>query len=276
MADLARCQSCGVSGMQEFCPACGERTLDASQRSLAVLVSHGLREAFAVDGKLWRTLRLFLIRPGFLSREHMLGVRNPYMRPLTLFLFFNLIYFLFSPLTDFTLPLDNQKYQPYGTWLQGVIDQYLVQAGRTFEEVAAQYDAVTEVVAKSLVIFSVPFLVPFAWLMNPSRKYYLVDHTVFALHLYCFVLAWPVLVNAVMGTLYYFLKDYVDLSVQGWSFLLIAFGPIVIYCIVAQRAMYRSIWWVALVKGWILSFGIVFSHFVYRFIQFWLVWWQVT
>jgi len=277
MADQARCQSCGASEMQEFCPVCGERTLDGSQRSLAVLASHGVREAFAVDGKLWRTLRLFFTRPGFLSREHMLGVRNPYMRPLTLFLFFNLIYFLFSPLTDFTLPLNNQKIQPlYGGWLQDIIDQYILVSGRTFEQVAAQYDAVTEVVAKSLVIFSVPFLVPIAWLMNPSRKYYLVDHTVFSLHLYCFVFAWPVLINALMDGLYILLHNIVEVSLSGWAFTLVAFGPLAAYPIVAQKNMYGGPWWLSVVKGSVLFFGIIFSHFVYRFIQFWLVWWQVT
>lgn len=276
MGETIMCQSCGAEGMQLYCPVCGERKLDASQRSMKALLGHALLEVADVNGKPLKTLKAFFLKPGFLSHEHWLGVRKPYMRPLTLFLLINLVYFLFSPLKDFHSPLSSQQHQLFGDWLMVFINDYLTQSGRTFEEVAAQYDVVTEVVAKSLVIVSVPFVVPFAWMLNPSKRYYLVDHTVFSLHLYGFVLAWPTILNAVMSTLYYLIGHMVDLSLQGWSLVTAAFGPVIVYCIFAQRGMYGSAWWPAIIKGWVLSAGIVFSHAVYRFIQFWIAWWQVT
>lgn len=274
MGEAIECQSCGTQGMGLYCSACGERRLDASQRSIRVLIGHALWEATSIDGKLLKTFKAFFFKPGFLSWAHWQGVRRPYMKPLTLFLLFNLLYFLMSPLTDFTLPLDNQKYQPYGAWLTGIIDDYLARSGRTFEAVAAEYDAVTAVVAKSIVILSVPFLIPFVWMANPSRKFFLVDHTVFALHAYSFLLVWLVIVAAFGGTAYYLFGEIV--TRVSIVFFLIGFLTPLAYLIVAQRGMYGDVWWRATLKGLWLYAGLVFSHFVYRFVQFWLVWWQVA
>ncbi|NVJ69990.1 MAG: DUF3667 domain-containing protein [Alphaproteobacteria bacterium] len=220
-----------------------------------------------------RSFRAFLFSPGLLAREHWRGARKPYLKPVTLFLLVNVLYFLVSPMTDFSLPLNNQAIQPYGAWVSQVIDRYLVESGETFDALAARYDVLTQVVAKSIVIVSVPFLVPFVWIANPSRRYFLIDHTVFALHHYAFIMVWPIVVAGIGSGLYML---GVSAVLPQWSFGLMLFLPIYLYGVAGARRMYGAGWISAVFKGLILFVGVGVSHFIYRLIQFWLVWWQVT
>ena len=56
-----------------------------------------MREAtgryFSLDGRMWRTLAALLFRPGFLTREYLLGRRRRYIRPARLFLVLSLALF---------------------------------------------------------------------------------------------------------------------------------------------------------------------------------------
>ena len=56
-----------------------------------------MREAtgryFSFDGRMWRTLAALLFRPGFLTREYLLGRRRRYIRPARLFLVLSLALF---------------------------------------------------------------------------------------------------------------------------------------------------------------------------------------
>lgn len=268
------CASCGSIEQGNYCKACGERRLDPEQRRLRVLFAQFFEEITSLDSKLGRTLRAFFLKPGFLSHEHYRGARKAYMRPLTLFLLINLVYFLRAPITDFALPLDNQEIQPYGAWIKRVIDSYLSETGQAFNEVAARYDAVTGIVAKSIVLVGVPFLVPFVWIVNPSRRYKVIDHTVFAIHFYSFVLAWPLIFALVAGAVYWLGGPFVIES-QILT-LLVLFGPVLAYLVLSQKNMYDDLYWLSGLKAVFLLFGFGVSHFMYRLVQFWLVWWQVT
>lgn len=222
---------------------------------------------------MFRTLRALLFSPGTLSLAHMQGVRRPYMKPVTLFVVLNVLFFLFSPITDFALPLDNQGMQMYGDHVQAVIDREVAKSGNSFDDLAARYDVLTQLVAKSIVILSVPFLVPFVWLANPGGRYFLIDHTVFALHLYGFVLVWPIIVDAVASGLYFAgLLEFVP----GFVATLLILGPLYGYIFLAQRRMYGGSPWLVPFRAMAVFAGLVLSHFIYRYLQFWIVWLQIT
>ncbi|SDE06090.1 DUF3667 domain-containing protein [Kordiimonas lacus] len=232
-----------------------------------------LEEVSSLDSKLFRSFRAFLFSPGLLAYEHWRGARKPYLKPVTLFLIVNVIYFLVSPITDFALPLNNQAIQPYGAWVTKVIDGYVASSGESFDQVAARYDALTQVVAKSIVIVSVPFLVPFVWICSPFRRYYLLDHTVFALHHYAFVLIWPVAASGIGYSLH---ALGLEAFLPGWANAALLFLPLYAYGVVGVKRAYGGGWIGALLKGIVLFAGVAVSHFIYRLIQFWVVWWQVT
>jgi len=79
-----QCQNCGASAPGKFCPECGQRAR-VQLPTLPELIHEGLGAVFAYDGKLWRTLRILLTRPGQLTLEYVQGKRAPYLTPLQLF-----------------------------------------------------------------------------------------------------------------------------------------------------------------------------------------------
>ncbi len=87
------CPSCGTSRSGDWCSVCGEKFLDTSDLDLPhflfKVVPH---ELFELDGKLVRTLRLLVAKPGALATDYVAGRRRPYISPLRLCLIAFVVY----------------------------------------------------------------------------------------------------------------------------------------------------------------------------------------
>src|SRR5687768_12706751 len=102
------CKSCGNNFTGLFCNECGEKVLEPSDRTFkSFLVNIQIGITFA-DNKFLKSLRLTILKPGFLSREYIEGKRVNYLRPLQLFFVLNLVYFLFPLVQLFNTSLNTQ------------------------------------------------------------------------------------------------------------------------------------------------------------------------
>src|SRR6185503_15609779 len=91
----AFCASCGHAVDGVYCPRCGEEVLDPSKLTLRHFLTHTVvHELLNFDGKIWRTLRLLLFRPGFLAIEYSAGRRRPYVNPLRVLIVTLVVYVL--------------------------------------------------------------------------------------------------------------------------------------------------------------------------------------
>ena len=89
----AVCASCAEPLNGRFCSRCGEEALDRHMLTVGHFVAHTvLHEGLHVDGKIWRTLRALLFRPGFLSAEYSAGRRRPYINPVRLLITAIIVY----------------------------------------------------------------------------------------------------------------------------------------------------------------------------------------
>ncbi len=89
----ASCASCGQPVAGRYCTACGEEVLDAQKLTVGHFVTHSLvPELVNLDGRVWRTLRYLLFRPGFLSLEYAAGRRRRYVKPLRVLLVAIIVY----------------------------------------------------------------------------------------------------------------------------------------------------------------------------------------
>jgi hypothetical protein len=88
----ASCADCGTAVSGNYCPACGQET-----RIETPTVRHFLHEFIdqyiALEGKLGRTLRTLLLRPGQLTLDYVEGRRQRYVRPLKFYLTISVIFF---------------------------------------------------------------------------------------------------------------------------------------------------------------------------------------
>ena len=152
-----------------------------------------LIEAFSsLDGRLLRSFRLLLTRPGALTLAYSAGRRKAFAGPVQLFLIANVLFFAIQSLTHtnvFSSPLaDHLHHQDWEAVAQRLVAHRLETLGTTLDLYEPIFDRAVVVNAKSLIVLMV---VPFALLLpivfyRDRRPF--VTHAVFAFHLYAFLL----------------------------------------------------------------------------------------
>ena len=146
----------------------------------------------SVDGKLLRSLRWLLTRPGALSSAYVAGRRKPFLGPLALFLMANGLFFgLQSALsTDvFSSTLDSHLHQQdWSALAQRLVDQRLAVRRMSLAEFSPLFDQAAVLHAKSLIILMVLMFAAVLAVVFWRRREPFGAHLVFALHLYAFQL----------------------------------------------------------------------------------------
>jgi hypothetical protein len=73
MPSLTACTNCGAVLADNYCASCGERQPGHHDLSVGHFVHDVVHEFVHLDSKLFRTLRLLVARPGFLTEEYLQG-----------------------------------------------------------------------------------------------------------------------------------------------------------------------------------------------------------
>lgn len=110
------CQNCQypLSSNYNFCPQCGQENNDKLV-SFGTLISDFFSNYFAYDSRLVKTIKPFLFKPGFLTKEFISGRRTTYMHPLRFYLIISFIYFLmFSFTVIHETETTNSKFIDFG------------------------------------------------------------------------------------------------------------------------------------------------------------------
>ena len=87
------CLNCGTHVMGHYCHNCGQENIEPKE-SIWHLVSHLFEDLTHFDGKFFTSLKDLILKPGFLSKEYMLGRRASYLNPIRMYLFTSAIFFL--------------------------------------------------------------------------------------------------------------------------------------------------------------------------------------
>jgi len=97
------CPNCQASARDHFCSLCGE-TLTVHSPTAGEFIHEFIGHYVALEGRLWRTLRLLMTRPGQLTVDFLRGRRVPYIDPLRLYLTLSLVMFGLIKLYGVDLP----------------------------------------------------------------------------------------------------------------------------------------------------------------------------
>ncbi|MGH8766312.1 MAG: DUF3667 domain-containing protein [Burkholderiales bacterium] len=186
------CPMCTVALTTAYCPTCGERRPQARDLTLPGLLRLLYKSFSHVDGKLFRSLRLLVIRPGFLTQAYAQGRRQSYIGPFALFFSVNALFFVTQSLMSvniFSTPLDSHLHgQDWSALANSLVAQRLDATQSSLQRFAPLFDQAVALNAKSLIVlmalvFSV--LLPLAFHQSRSP---VVVHVAFSLHLYAFLL----------------------------------------------------------------------------------------
>lgn len=306
-AETVGCRNCGEPMAGLFCPACGQKRFVDSDRRLAHLLGAAFHELTSLDGRLLRSLRLLLFKPGALSREYHDGRRARYYTPIGLFVLANVLYFFAPALSDFNLSFVDQV--PGSIALQAVdpaappaperierlkrgggqlhsrltaplIDRALARRAAAdpdydLRRLAADYDRSAGDVGKTLMIVHVPLIALALALVYRKRKLYFAEHFVVALHLFTFLLLF---VQLVFGPLHW-LASHVDVELPPLARValrLLIGGTLASYIAIACRRAYATTWPGGLLGLVAVIVGLWFGNlWVYRALQFAIALWLV-
>jgi uncharacterized protein DUF3667 len=87
------CLNCNTALYGRFCHVCGQENLEPKE-TVWHLVNHFFQDITHFDGKFFSTVKYLLTRPGFLSKEYMLGRRASYLNPIRMYVFTSAIFFV--------------------------------------------------------------------------------------------------------------------------------------------------------------------------------------
>ncbi len=205
--------------------------------------------------------------------EFLEGKRRKFISPITLFLFFNLIYFLVNPLTDYSLSLYDQAYsQPYSRWTNQWVESKLQKEELSEQTYAITYQNMSDDVSKSIMILNVPMIAVFVYLMAFKKRPFYFDSLIFSLHFFTlFMVSWVMLDWA--GILLNFLavdEDSIILTIFFNLFLMVI--PL-LYAILGTRRFLRVRWYWAIPAGLGVMLSVGLANFFYRFIIFIITFW---
>jgi hypothetical protein len=91
-ATAGNCPNCHAETAGNFCHQCSQETTlhpPSAREFLHEFIGHYV----ALEGKLWQSLWLLLLKPGTLTLEYIRGRRVRYVQPLRMYLTFSLIFF---------------------------------------------------------------------------------------------------------------------------------------------------------------------------------------
>ena len=87
------CLNCGATVHGRYCHVCGQENVNPKE-SFWHMVTHFFYDITHFDGSFFVTLKDLLFKPGFLSREYMMGRRKKYLHPVRMYVFTSAVFFL--------------------------------------------------------------------------------------------------------------------------------------------------------------------------------------
>ena len=278
----ASCPSCGHSSTGRFCSACGEDKRRSKDYSLVGHLGEAFKVVTNIESGFFRSFSALITKPGLLTSEYFAGRRKPFLKPLQLFLFCNIIFFFVQSYTRFntlSTPLYIHTHQtPYSGYAREKVNKVLLERGTPFKEYQARFDATIENQSKTLVVLMIPMFALLLQVLYWRAGRYFVEHLVFSIHFFsCFLLllsADLLLMTATVGLVRRFtsLPAILENDLLSTTVLLVA---CLTYLLVAVRRAYKQGWVLTALKCVILLAGLMFIVQLYRFCLFFTAFYSV-
>ena len=206
----APCANCGGGPVMRYCASCGQRAISDRDYTVGGFLHETVHEFTSVDGRLLATLWALLARPGLLAREYFAGRGTRYMKPLSLFVLLNLVFFLIQPHTGL-LQYSLAGYIDYDGDVAARrqdavnatrIDRAVraeqarrarrlpahVPATEPMPEFRIRFDTALQDQMKSMLIVSIPLFAIAMWVLSLGTERRFAEHLVFSVHVYAYFL----------------------------------------------------------------------------------------
>jgi len=183
---MPTCRNCEAELHGRFCHACGQKAI-SSEVSVHDLVHEGIEEFAHVDGKIGRTLKLLVTRPGALTREFFDGRRARYISPLRLYLTCSLLFFAVSALAPQNA---NERFHITRSGNDADDPAEAEQDRQKFERLQVEFhdmrERITHYAPRSMFVL-MPLFGVFTWVLYRRAQRFYIPHLYYAVHFHAFV-----------------------------------------------------------------------------------------
>ena len=274
------CKTCDNNFSGKFCNICGEKVIEPSDKSFYSFLGSILNEFTFLDNKFLYTLRLMLLKTGYVTRQYIEGTRIKFVKPLSMFFVVNLIYFLFATADTFNSQLTTQiNYLPHSTIAKKMVEKRLEKERITLEAFEPRYNEHSTDIAKLLhIVFVVLMAIPIM-IVNFSKERYFVDHLTTSLEfnivtilMVIIVIPWTIgLLDSLFSSSTHIIRSILDDSVYS---LVAAFICGILFYFMERRVYKQRILW-AIVKSIVLLPCTLYVLQIYRAILFFATMWTL-
>ena len=291
MTSPAPCPSCGQPRATRYCGHCGERAVEPDELSFGRVfraLTEEILPGFEADtdqpvrrigGRVLRTVYTLFRFPGQLTSDYIAGKRQPYMKPVQVYLVISVLFFLLGG-TYFRYSLGEYEYIPIVGNLPLELVDSAVATGRiadpstgvtrsiTREEYTEQFNERLQGQKKTMIAVLIPIFALGLLPLYRRRRY--GEHLTFSVHFFAALLLFMVLIIPVVffglamlarGVIAVMPGSRAALQAafasEGMVVLLI-YGPMLWYLVVALRCVYGGRTFKTLIYGLLLVFWHLF------------------
>lgn len=268
MSKEFKCVSCGKVMTGQYCSHCGEQRLSPDLRSIKHILKDLVTDLTSIDSKLWRTLRTLFFKPGQLDYDYHIGKRVNYIKPITLFLLFNVLFVMLSPITDFYLSFyDQLNAQQYSPYIKPFIANYITEQQATLESYEKSYNQLVKVLARSLIILQVPVFALLTAFICWKKNLFSGDYLTYGLNFNSWMLAWIVFMQVPANLLGFMNLTFIDENFTSIIFGILLLG-LLIYLWLSAKKLFQFSFIGLLWRVPLLFAALAISHLTFRFLQF--------
>ena len=87
------CLNCNAQVEGKYCSICGQENI-IPKESIGHLINHYFQDITHFDGKFFSSIKLLILKPGFLSTQYVRGKRSTYLNPIRMYVFTSAFFFL--------------------------------------------------------------------------------------------------------------------------------------------------------------------------------------
>jgi uncharacterized protein (DUF983 family) len=267
---MQTCQNCGDTGQEKFCPNCGEKKFHTHALSLKHLGEETFESLSHFDNKFFKSVLTLLIRPGVLTYQYCNGITVRFMKPFSLFLVANLIFFLLPVQNPFSLPLYNYlTYEPFTTMgnTKEAVRAKMVESKLTEKELTRTFNERIRSNSKVFIALFIPFFAGIFALIFLGRRKRFGEHLVFATHFLTFLICLMIL-----QSLIFMLIPFSFNAGSGDTVITLIFSLILcIYLTVAVHRFYLRSWWKAVLASIVIVLCLIVGQQAFRMFLFYQV-----